>query len=224
MVPRTEVNRQQGGGGSSRRCSGRPGPRSTGASPGGAENGSGPGSTGSSSTNSELAESWTGRGVRSTQSASGQQKRATNRTESDRPRQERSENPPAHRPERPVTGHLQRQHARQPRRETARTRHPAHPLQRGPRRRRPAKLHADKGYDYDHLRRGLRKRGIRHRIARKGIESSTQLGRHRWVVERAVAWLAGCRRLHRRYEHKAEHFLAFVGTAAALIGYRRLAR
>ena len=27
---------------------------------------------------------------------------------------------------------------------------------RGPRRRRPAKLHADKGYDYDHLRRWLR--------------------------------------------------------------------
>lgn len=42
---------------------------------------------------------------------------------------------------------------------------------RGPRRRRPAKLHADKGYDYEHLRRWLRKRGIRHRIARKGTES-----------------------------------------------------
>ena len=85
---------------------------------------------------------------------------------------------------------------------------------RGPRRRRPAKLHADKGYDYVHLRRWLRKRGIRHRIARKGIESSTRLGRHRWVVERTVSWLAGCRRLHRRYERKAEHFLAFVGIAA----------
>ncbi len=44
---------------------------------------------------------------------------------------------------------------------------------RGPCRRRPAKLHADKGYDYDHLRRWLRKRGIRHRIARKGTEGST---------------------------------------------------
>ncbi|PJJ06578.1 transposase [Streptomyces sp. 2333.5] len=93
---------------------------------------------------------------------------------------------------------------------------------RGPRRRRPAKLHADKGYDYDHLRKWLRERRIRHRIARKGIESSTRLGRHRWVVERTVSWLAGCRRLHRRYERKAEHFLAFVGIAAALIGYRRL--
>lgn len=47
---------------------------------------------------------------------------------------------------------------------------------RGPRRRRPGKLHADKGYDYDHLRRWLRKRGIRHRIARRGIESSQRLG------------------------------------------------
>jgi transposase len=95
---------------------------------------------------------------------------------------------------------------------------------RGPRRRRPARLHADKGYDYDHLRKWLRKHGIRHRIARKGIESSARLGWHRWVVERTVSWLAGCRSLHRRYERTAEHFLAFVGLAAALIGYRRLAR
>lgn len=95
---------------------------------------------------------------------------------------------------------------------------------RGPRRRRPAKLHADEGCDYDHLRRWLRKRGITHRIARKGIESPRRLGRHRWVVERTVSWPAGCRRLHRRYERKAEHFPAFIGIAATLIGYRRLIR
>ncbi|GAA2616973.1 hypothetical protein GCM10010304_83320 [Streptomyces roseoviolaceus] len=46
---------------------------------------------------------------------------------------------------------------------------------RGPRRRLPAKLHADKGYDYKHLRRWLRSRGIPHRIARKGIEPSQRL-------------------------------------------------
>ncbi|GEC04944.1 hypothetical protein SSP24_25990 [Streptomyces spinoverrucosus] len=40
----------------------------------------------------------------------------------------------------------------------------------GPRRRRPAKLHADKGYDHDHLRRWLRTRRIVPRTARKGIE------------------------------------------------------
>ncbi|MFE7235887.1 IS5 family transposase [Streptomyces sp. NPDC002405] len=93
---------------------------------------------------------------------------------------------------------------------------------RGPRRRRPAKLHGDRGYDYDHLRKWLRSRNITPRIARKGIESSQRLGRHRWTVERTVAWLSGCRRLHRRYERKAEHFLAFAGIAATLICYRRL--
>lgn len=88
---------------------------------------------------------------------------------------------------------------------------------RGPRRRRPGKLHADKGYDYRHLRRWLSSRGIRHRIARKGVESSRRLGRHRWVVERTVSWLSGCRRLHRRYERKPEHFLAFTAIAATLM-------
>ncbi|MEU7305977.1 transposase, partial [Streptomyces sp. NPDC007206] len=94
----------------------------------------------------------------------------------------------------------------------------------GRRRRRPGKLHGDKGYDYDHLRRWLRKRGITHRIARKGIESSTRLGRHRWTVERTMSWLGGCRRLHRRYERKAEHFLAFTSIACTLICYRRLTK
>lgn len=37
-----------------------------------------------------------------------------------------------------------------------------------------------------------------------------------------TSWLGGCRRLHRRYERKPEHFLAFVGIAAALICHRRL--
>ncbi len=63
---------------------------------------------------------------------------------------------------------------------------------RGPRRRRPAKLHVDKGYGYSYLRRWMRERGIRHRIARKGVEFSQRLGRHRWMVERTVSWLAGC--------------------------------
>lgn len=84
---------------------------------------------------------------------------------------------------------------------------------RGPRRRKPGKLHADKA-----------KRGIRHRIARKGVETSQRLGRHRWSIECTMARLAGCRRLHRRYERKAEHFLAFTSLACTLICYRRLAK
>lgn len=80
------------------------------------------------------------------------------------------------------------------------------------------------GYDYAHLRRWLSERGITHRIARKGVESSQRLGLHRWTVERTMAWLAGCRRLHRRHERKTDHFLAFTSIACTLICYRRLAK
>jgi Transposase DDE domain. len=73
-------------------------------------------------------------------------------------------------------------------------------------------------------RRWLTSRRITHRIARRGIESSQKLRRHRWVVERTMAWLNGCRRLHRRYERKPDHFLAFADVAAALICHRRLAK
>ncbi|PZG08643.1 IS5/IS1182 family transposase [Nonomuraea aridisoli] len=95
---------------------------------------------------------------------------------------------------------------------------------RGPQRRRPAKLHGDKGYDYPHLRAFLRSRGIIPHLTRRGIKSSRRLGRHRWVVERTASWLAGCRRLHRRYERRADHFASFVAIAAALISYRRLTK
>lgn len=55
--------------------------------------------------------------------------------------------------------------------------------ERGRPRKRPDKLHADKGYDYPRCRRFLQKRGIKVRIARRGVESSERLGRFRWVVE-----------------------------------------
>jgi IS5 family transposase len=49
---------------------------------------------------------------------------------------------------------------------------------------RPAAVHADKGYDSRANRAYLRRRGIKARIARRGIELSARLGRHRWKVER----------------------------------------
>ncbi|SCF18953.1 Transposase [Micromonospora viridifaciens] len=98
---------------------------------------------------------------------------------------------------------------------------PAVRSRRGPRRRRPDKLHADKGYDYPHLRRMLRARGIRPRIARRGIESPQRLGRHRWVIERTFAWFTGYRRLTIRYERKASLYCAFVTLAAALTCHKR---
>lgn len=71
---------------------------------------------------------------------------------------------------------------------------------RGCPRRRPDKLHADKGYDHRRCRCECRARSITPRIARRGIESSERLGRYRWIVERTLAWLARFRRLTIRYE------------------------
>lgn len=95
---------------------------------------------------------------------------------------------------------------------------------RGRPRRRPRKLHADKAYDSQLLRTGVKARGIVPRIARKKVESPNRLGRHRWVVERTMSWLMRYRRLVRRYDLYAEHFAAFATIACALICYRRLSK
>jgi transposase len=99
---------------------------------------------------------------------------------------------------------------------------PAIKSRRGPRRRKPGKLHADKAYDHAELRKWVRDRGITVRIARKGIETSTKLGLHRWVIERSIAWLFGYRRLTIRYERHANHFSAFLTLAAAITSYKKL--
>nr|WP_280185642.1 MULTISPECIES: IS5 family transposase [Nocardia] len=101
---------------------------------------------------------------------------------------------------------------------------PAIRSRRGPRRRKPGKLHADKAYDTTELRQWVRNRGIGVRIARKGIESSQRLGRHRWVIERTISWLTGYHRLNLRYDRKATHFLAFLTLAAALTCYKKLTK
>jgi transposase len=84
-------------------------------------------------------------------------------------------------------------------------------------RKRPAKLHADKAYDIAHCRAAVRRRGIRCRIARKGVESSKRLGRYRWVVERTLAWLGRFRRLVIRYERRADIHQAFLHLGCALL-------
>jgi transposase len=88
---------------------------------------------------------------------------------------------------------------------------------RGRPRKRPEKLHADKGYDFDRCRKALRKRGITPRISRRGIDSSERLGCHRWVVERTLAWLGRYRRLTIRYERRADIHEAFLHLGCSLI-------
>ena len=88
---------------------------------------------------------------------------------------------------------------------------------RGRPRKRPDKLHADKGYESRKNKRALRQRGITPRIARKGIESKAKLGQYRWVIERTHSWLNRFRRLKVRYERRADIHEAFLKLGCALI-------
>jgi transposase len=96
--------------------------------------------------------------------------------------------------------------------------------QRGRPRRRPHNLHADKGYDHRRCRRECRARGIVPRIARRGIDSSERLGRHRWKVERTLAWLAQFRRLAVRHDRRADVHLALTTLGIAVICMRQIRR
>lgn len=95
---------------------------------------------------------------------------------------------------------------------------------RGRPRKRPEKLHTDKGYDFGCCRKALRKRGIKSRIARRGIDSSERLGWHRWVVERTLSWLNRYRRLKVRYERRADVHQAFLDLGCALICWNQVQR
>ena len=92
----------------------------------------------------------------------------------------------------------------------------------GRRRCRPGKLHGDKGYDSAANRAYLRRRGIGPRIARRGIESSERLGRHRWKVERSLSWLSCWRRLQVRWDRDSGRWFAFVLLACAVVCFHRL--
>jgi hypothetical protein len=84
-------------------------------------------------------------------------------------------------------------------------------------RRRPAKLQMDKVDDFPRCRAALRQRGIIPRIARRGVEPSDRRGRHRWKVERRLAWLYNHRRLRVRDERRADIYQALLTLACSLI-------
>jgi transposase len=91
-------------------------------------------------------------------------------------------------------------------------------------RRRPDRLTADRGYDHDKYRRELRQRGIASEIARRQTEHGSGLGRVRWVVERAFAWLHHFKRLLVRYDRRHEIHDAFLALGCCLLCFRRLSR
>ena len=89
-------------------------------------------------------------------------------------------------------------------------------------RTRSDKLHADKAYDSRKNRRALRRRGITPRIARPKVDTSTRLGRHRWVAERSFAWLHRNRRLLVRFERDDPPHQALLALGCALVCWQLL--
>ena len=84
------------------------------------------------------------------------------------------------------------------------------------------RLFADRGYDYDKYRRLVWKRGIKPMIARRGVAHGSGLGKVRWVVERAFAWLHQFKRLRTRYERRAGLHQGLLDLACSIICLRRL--
>ncbi|MEU3044737.1 IS5 family transposase [Streptomyces diastaticus] len=93
---------------------------------------------------------------------------------------------------------------------------------RGRPRRKPRRLYADRGYDFDKYRRLLWKRGVKPVIARRGVAHGSGLGKVRWVVERTFAWLHQFKRLRIRYERRADLHQGLLELACSLICLRRL--
>ncbi|QEV49441.1 IS5 family transposase [Streptomyces vinaceus] len=95
---------------------------------------------------------------------------------------------------------------------------------RGRPRRKPRRVYADRGYDFDKYLRLLWKRGIKPIIARRGVAHGSGLGKVRWVVERAFAWLHQFKRLRIRYERRADLHQGLLELACSIICLRRLRR
>jgi transposase len=91
-------------------------------------------------------------------------------------------------------------------------------------RRRPDAVQGDRAYDSQPHRRELRQRGIVPILARRRTEHGSGLGRHRWVVERTIAWFHQYRRLLIRYERRSDIHEAFVLIASILICWNFLAK
>ena len=87
-------------------------------------------------------------------------------------------------------------------------------------RYRPVNLCLDKGYDYEDVDKGIKKRGIIGHTRRRGEPPMVGCVRgkpRRWVVERTNSWHNRYRCLLIRWERKACHYLALCQLACALI-------
>lgn len=100
------------------------------------------------------------------------------------------------------------------------------PCKRGRPRTRAKEVVADKGYDAAHIRKMLRRRGMKAMIPEKQLRQGTKRRkrgphyrfdkatyRKRASVEQSIGWIKECRRIATRYEKLAVSFLAMVKLA-----------
>lgn len=79
-----------------------------------------------------------------------------------------------------------------------------------------------RAFAFPRCRRYLHRRGIKVRIARRGIEDKNHLGWHRWVVERTIFWVLRFKRLGICYDRTEATRLPLLLLAVTLINLRRL--
>jgi transposase len=93
---------------------------------------------------------------------------------------------------------------------------------RGRPKRSPARVVADRGYQWQAASDQLRRKRIEPLIAKQRTAHGSGLGKQRWVVERTLSWLHQHPRLRLRYERRADIHEAFFSIACSLICLRVL--
>lgn len=93
---------------------------------------------------------------------------------------------------------------------------------RGRPRRRPDAFQGDRAYGSSQNIAETKKRGVKPLLARPRTGHGSGLGKHRYVVERTLAWFGNRRRIKLCYEKTGKHFQAFHDLTAALICAKKL--
>lgn len=95
---------------------------------------------------------------------------------------------------------------------------------RGRPRSKPDEFYGDRGYGFAWVIAAVTSLGVISKLAPRGSNHGSGLGKVRYVVERTFAWFDNWRRLRMCYEKSGAHYLAFNQLAACLICARRLAK
>ena len=89
-------------------------------------------------------------------------------------------------------------------------------------REKPRVVRADQGYTSRDLLGLLDGCGIQAEIPQRGEEVPAGLGKRRWPVERAIAWLKQYRAVGVRRDREPSIYEAFVQLACGLIAYKQI--